>query len=312
MKAGKSPGSTQPLQDRLSEWAGLLDRCGRKPTRKRIHALRVTTLRLQAELERDAADLPSASHQVQAILQFGRQSARLRQALGRVRELDVWISKLRGLRASLIETPHYVPASTRDCSRQIDRLESRLKEKRRWFEKKLVAEIDKRQAQLTRAAEEAGAAVESGTRTFGLDMFENVLARFAAVAAAFPTLTDENLHDFRKQIKTVRYLAEIVPGDAACARLAAQMQKLQSAIGEWHDWHVLAQDVSRSKRGKRQFLAELLENIAQESLESALETCHVVTVRLLAPTAASIGTTPDRRPVAKAQSDASEGRARIA
>ena len=311
MKAGKSSGSAPSLQDRLAEWAGLLDGCGRKPTRKRVHALRVMTLRLQAELERDAADLPSASHQVQTILRFSKQSARLRQALGRVRELDVWISKLRGLRASLTETMHYVPRSMRDCTRQIERLETRLKDNRRSCERKLVAEIERRHAQLESAAEEAGAAVEERTGSTDPHAFEVVFGRFAEIATEFSSLNEENLHDFRRRIKTVRYLAEISQGDAACARLAAQMQKLQSAIGEWHDWQVLAHKVS-AKPGGKEYLAELLQNIAQESFEAALETCQSAIARLLATNPASNGEAGRRKPVANVEAPTLRSRPRLA
>src|ERR1700733_8453482 len=98
-QAGKADGTT--LHKRVAPWVELLARCGSKPTRKRVHALRVVTLRLQAELERDVSELPRASHQAQAMLQFSKQAEKLRQALGPAREIDVWIGKLHGLRASL-------------------------------------------------------------------------------------------------------------------------------------------------------------------------------------------------------------------
>ena len=69
----------------------MVDRCGRKPTRKRVHALRVVTLRMQAEVEHELSELPCASHEAQAMVHFGKLAAKLRDALAPVRELDVWI-----------------------------------------------------------------------------------------------------------------------------------------------------------------------------------------------------------------------------
>src|ERR1700719_1045519 len=110
MNSGKRMGKSASVttHERLEEWVKLAGRCGRKPTRKRVHALRVVTLRLQAELEMDLAEIPRASHQAQAILKFNKQGERLRKVLGPVREVDVWIAKLQGLRSSLAETAGYV------------------------------------------------------------------------------------------------------------------------------------------------------------------------------------------------------------
>src|SRR6201987_2050290 len=140
----RSEKAASTMHDRHAAWGELLDLCRRKATRKRVHALRVVTLRMQAELERDLTDLPHASHQAQAILGFLKQAEKLRQALSPVRELDVWIAKLRGLRASLSETGAYVPRSMQESIRGIDRLEARLKKKRSNADKKLVAAIEKR------------------------------------------------------------------------------------------------------------------------------------------------------------------------
>lgn len=269
-------------RDRLADWRELLERCGRKPTRKRVHALRVVTLRLQAELDRDAAELPSASHRAQAVFQFGKQAQRLRRVLGRVREIDVWMGMLRRLKASMSESTEYVPRSSRECIRQIERTEERLKEKRSVLERRLVAEIENRRAQLKSAGEDVGEAVEVRHGAADSHAFEQILARFASVAAEFPALDEENLHEFRKRIKTVRYLAEISGGDPACSRLAAQMKKMQTAIGDWHDWQALAQEVSRGRRKRGGALAELLDAMRAEAFDAAIASCHAVTTRLLA------------------------------
>jgi hypothetical protein len=273
--------ASRSIRDRIATWRGLLERCGTKATRKRVHALRVVTLRVQAELERDITDLPLASREAQAILRFSKQAEKLRQALSPVREFDVWIGKLRGLRASLTETGYYIPRSMRDSIRGIDRLVERIKKKRDSAEKKLVAEIGKRGGHLVRASEDVNEALSEYVFSEETGIAGELVERFRAVKADFLSFNEENLHEFRKRIKTVRYLAEIyASADQACAQIATQMKKMQSAIGEWHDWQELGLE-ARGHRGKSKELAELLDTLTAESFDVALSTVHMISANLL-------------------------------
>lgn len=277
--------ATTGIQDRLGQWRQLIDRCDRKATRKRVHALRVVTLRLQAELELELSELPSASHQAQAILEFNKQGEKLRKVLGPVRELDVWVGKLQALRASLMQSGEYVPRSARDCIRQLERFEARLKEGRRPLEKKLVAAIRKRKADFESAEEDVASVVDRSVHQDWIDTASGIIRRFAAIARDFPTFNEENLHEFRKRIKMIRYLAEMHPSNKECDLIAAQMKKLQSVIGEWHDWQALAREIHHG-RSKNSVAAELLETIAAESLESAVATSTAITDKLIGGRAA--------------------------
>jgi CHAD domain-containing protein len=289
------------MHERLEEWVKLAGRCRRKPTRKRVHALRVVTLRLQAELEIDLAEIPRASHQAQAILNFNKQGERLRRVLGPVREVDVWIAKLQGLRASIAETAGYIPRSSHDSARQIQRLESRLKERRIRLEKKLVVAIEQRNRGFISAAEELDAAVDGRVMDDGTNAAHMILARFAEVAKDFPAFDEENLHEFRKRIKMVRYLAEMHASDRASAQIAAQLRKLQSAIGEWHDWQALALEVPRGHRMKE--AAELLGTLAAESFESAIATSRSIMGKLLGEGSTPAEAVHGRRPPARSDHD---------
>ena len=267
--------------DRFGEWRLLLERCGRKPARKNVHALRVVTLRLQAEVEQDLAEQSPESEQGKAILRFRRQAEKLRRALGPVREFDVWMDALRGLHASLRQTTAYVPRSTSESICGIERLEGRLKRKRRSAGKRLVAEIEKRGSDLVAASEDVEAAMAPYIFGERPGMAEEIAARFRAMSAKFPQLDAENLHEFRKQIKTVRYLAEMHAGaDALCAQIGAQMKKMQAAIGEWHDWEALAREVRKGRRAKDAALAELLDTLTAESFDAAISTVDSIRSRM--------------------------------
>jgi CHAD domain-containing protein len=284
--------------ERLEVWRQLVDRCGRKPTRKRVHALRVVTLRLQAELEIDLAELPQASHQAQAILRFNRLGEKLRKALGPVRELDVWDGKLDGLRGSLTEHAGYVPESAQAITRQIEKLESRFKLRRRRFEKRLLAAIDKRKDKFAAAAGEIDGAVDAQKHDGGQEAIIAIRESFAEATNDFPAFNEENLHEFRKRIKMIRYRADMHAAEPAGAQMAAQMKKVSSAIGEWHDWQEIAREAGHAHGRKSKELAEMLDAIAAEALELALATSQNVTARLLEKQSSTMeaGNVSDRKP----------------
>jgi CHAD domain-containing protein len=291
MNSSKRSAAAQPLtlRDRVAAWRELLEECGRKPTRKRVHALRVATLRIQAELEYEIPGLPNASHQAQAILRFGRFAEKLRAALAPVRELDVWIAKLQRLRTSLVKSSAYIPRTTKECVQQIEQLEDRLKKKRRSAAQTLARQIAKRSNDLAEVAQEIYE--DASDRKIGGDPHpvESILKQFAAVVAEFPAFDSQNLHDFRKAIKKVRYLAEIHQhADPQCGRIAASVKKAQTAIGEWHDWQILAQTARHGRHRKFAELSELLDSLAAEKFEEAIATCHATIAQMLGLQTASM------------------------
>src|SRR3974377_2585562 len=81
-------------RQRLDAWRRLLPRCGRKPTRKRVHALRVVTLRILAELEYRIEQQGKGNPEALAGARWIKLGEKLRQALGPVREGDVGLDKL--------------------------------------------------------------------------------------------------------------------------------------------------------------------------------------------------------------------------
>jgi CHAD domain-containing protein len=275
-------------------WRRLLAHCSSKPTRKRVHALRVTTLRILAELEYRIGDKEKGTPGAQAATRWIKLGEKLRQALGPVREADVWLDQLADLRKSLRDTSGYSPRSNKACIRQIDELENRLREKRRQWEKELVAEIEIRRDRLEESAQQIqiGPYQSAGAGGSAHDAVASQIAdEFARVASEFPSLDSDNLHEFRKRIKKVRYRAEIfTKNDPEAGRQAASIRRMQSAIGAWHDWHVLAKKEAHAN-GAHEELTELLETLAAESLEKALAICARTTAKLLKRR--GVGDSPD-------------------
>jgi CHAD domain-containing protein len=189
------------------------------------------------------------------------------------------------LRESLSDTNGFNLRSNKDCFRQIGELKGRLKAKRKQWEKKLIAEIERRHDKLEEAALQTEIVppgmTGAGRVTVGYAGSAQIAEQFASVVQRFSSLDADNLHEFRKSIKKVRYMAEIFAAqDPAAGRQASAIRKMQSAIGEWHDWQAMAKREGEA-RGRREALAELLETLAREALEKALATCERQTAGLL-------------------------------
>ena len=214
------------------------------------------------------------------MLRFGKLAGKLRDALGSVRELDVWIGKLRTLRESLSDTTEYVPRSTRDAIREIERLEDRLTRKRDRSGLKLIAKIENRWDDLRSAARDVAKATGDRVDEVDKGRASKLLSEFGEIAAVFPVFDEGNLHDFRKRIKKVRYVAEICGADPMCGRIAAQVKKAQDAIGEWHDWHVLAGTAAKGKHVKDVEAVELLNSMTARTYKAAIATCDGVLRRM--------------------------------
>jgi hypothetical protein len=105
MQAGSDPTEGRfaaPLQLewwlQLESWRDSLDRCACKASRKRVHELRILTLRLQASLEFWLSEQPPDAQGVRAVKRWKTQGQKLRRALRPVRETDVYLERLASLR----------------------------------------------------------------------------------------------------------------------------------------------------------------------------------------------------------------------
>jgi len=271
---GQPDAAPQPnWGQRLEAWRRLLAACGRKPSRKRVHSLRVATLRIQAELEYELRGNRQGNPAARAARRWNRQAEKLRRALSPVREVDVNLARLDRLRGMFCEKDLDLSRMSRICKRQIDALEQRLVQLRKAAAKELIAEIEARRVRCGREIEAAFA--PEAPRAAGSEPSE-VRVLIAGLAEEFPELNRERLHEFRKRVKMVRYQAEAsTVVDPTAGRRVAALKRMQAAAGEWHDLQALAKAAARTVRGrdKERGLAELLETLAAESLQRALETC---------------------------------------
>jgi CHAD domain-containing protein len=274
---------TQPEWRRVETWRQLIAACGRKPSRKRVHGLRVATLRLQAEMENWLRAQGPQDPVARKVKRWNKQADKLRDALGPVREADVFLVKLDRLRGMVTGPDQGQTRLSRICLRQISSLEDWFAQRRKTAAKDLTTEIADRRERLTETSKEVEIVLENaGLEATGSGLSE-VREMIAGLATEFPELNGASLHEFRKRIKMLRYLAEpIAAGDPRTGRQVAALRRMQSAAGEWHDLQALSKKASKAFRGRHKAsgLAELLNTLAEESLEKALEVCRRTMPRL--------------------------------
>ena len=211
------------------------------------------------------------------IMSWNKAAEKLRASLSAVRETDVYRAKLSGLRGSLATPEGYAPRSSRAILRQIEELESMLARERKIAAKTLISDLKHREHRLHRFSEELENTQGLSHSLIQASSFSGIFKMLADAVAEFPKLDADCLHDFRKRIKNVRYLAELFAGtDPEVGRLAQSLKLMQGVVGEWHDWQELAQLASRKlrKRHKSGVLTDLLKTLSEESLEKALEGCR--------------------------------------
>ncbi len=283
------PGATSAPDwpQQIAAWRRLIAECARKPSRRCVHALRVATLRLQAELEFRLSATAPEELLVRAAERWNKQAKKLRRALTPAREADVYQAKLAALRDANSGPGEYKPRSGRTSLRQIGVLQSQFKKQRRDAEKDLTTELEARRPRLNRMALALEKALaQSPSESLKPTVLPAVLQipkLLFGLTSEFPTLNKENLHAYRKRVKKLRYLVEVAAAaDTDARRLAATLKGMQAAVGEWHDWQVLAQKARHTFRDKSREggLVELLDTLAEEWLQQALAHCRRATARL--------------------------------
>ncbi len=295
--------SLQPeWQQQLEAWRALLAPCAAKPTRKSVHALRSLTLRLRTALEFRLREQAPESAAAKAFSRWKKEGRKLRRALQPVRDADVHLARLRGLRGALANSTGGKQRFSPRCRREMDKLLSRLKRQRQKGVDRLRAFIDARGKRLNRLSREMETALAPQIPSNPGSAAQEALRIFTRLAGELPTLDGASLHDYRKHLKQALHLAEAsAASDPEARRLAVAFRKMHVATGKWHDWDALASQAERvlPGHGKRDGVVPLLKNLAEETLKRALALCRRSTARLL-KSAAAVRPSQRRKPVAAA------------
>ncbi len=263
--AGGSPGSGEPilhLRALANELNGVIAECLKDPDVEPVHRVRTGSRRVEAMLETviRLGGPPSVQEHLNTHAgKWFRQLRKVRRAAGKVRDLDVHRHLLR---------KHYLDSSADGAGssgpdaaagaepgplhKQATELDAWLKCQRERQAARLVKELARRQTKLISAEQkcidELGEKV-GRSRNAAPPAARLALEDFLRLVDAMPVLNAENLHDFRKGAKKARYVAESGGEDQEAKAIAKAINRVQDAIGDWHDFLVLASE-AKSALGK--------------------------------------------------------------
>lgn len=195
----------------------LLKEIGPEPKPDEVHKLRTSTRKLEATLHVIPGEGGKAGIRVLKTLKPVRKLA------GRVRDMDVLMAKA----APLCKGP--------DCEALVQLLEE-LAQRRARSARKLHDLVEKRRRKWRKALrvaldEVARAADEKQGETESVPAGPQVLA---AQLEHWPKLHRDNLHEFRKGVKELGYMMQLLAG--ANESQAAAFARVKEAVGDWHDW----------------------------------------------------------------------------
>ena len=191
-----------------------------EPNADALHSFRTTTRRLETLLTQILPDGTRNQIKVLKVLD------RIRRRAGKVRDLDVQLASLRGLKIS---------QEPRRKSQLMQRLiELRLKHEtrlRKLLKKSKIHEIERRLKKVSQRINLADARDP-------LAVAKQILG-----SAKLPVAdaSDEVLHRFRTAVKRARYAAEFAPRSAESTAFVEELKGMQDALGNWHDWLMVTQ-----------------------------------------------------------------------
>ena len=145
----------------------------------------------------------------------------LRRVAGEIRDMD----ELMGKAAPLCTGP--------DCKQLVCLLED-LSAQRKKADRKLSKLVRKRGSRIVRVLKQAQKGVDRASESASGKQPSAPAQALAERLQHWPPLHHDNLHDFRKGVKELRYTLQIF-GPADEAQLNAY-GKVKDAVGEWHDW----------------------------------------------------------------------------
>jgi CHAD domain-containing protein len=195
----------------------LLGSIAANPQLKNIHQFRTTTRRVETILEMLVAD---ADRNQRKLL---KQLSKVRRRAGKMRDLDLQIAALRGLKAS--EQP-----------RVKTRVVEALLELRAQQEEKLVQRLDGRTVSNLRRRLKKAQERFSDTLLDPQLVLSRMLSEFSNHSGP---LNEEILHHYRIEGKKIRYIAELADESPYAQRVVAELKRMQDSLGEWHDWLTL-------------------------------------------------------------------------
>jgi CHAD domain-containing protein len=230
-----------------------------------VHQLRTATRQIEAFLQSVAEDHRGAEDLLGVIKKTFRKLRRIRRFAGVVRDLDVHRKLVKKIANE--NWPHGSDTGVSKAEGDRRYVRRSIKQSRQKATKKLTKYLVHIEVGIERRLEEVSEGISRLVSTKA-DPFGT--ARKWAERAGPPhgRLKESNLHEFRKNTKAARYLAEMQTGQAA-ARYARQLHHIQDVIGYWHDCDLLFKEASAIV-GKRSALLSAIKSERNRALKRAI------------------------------------------
>lgn len=259
-------------RDRVVQLFANLDRqlskLSSRPQPKNVHQFRTAARRIETVL---GEIVPEQDRKQRKLLKL---LTKLRRRAGKIRDLDVQVAALRGLKVS--EQPGLKTQILQTMSEMRAKRESRFLE---MLDKETVRELRRR---LKRASEQL-----TQVKADPWLLTESMLASFVNQSGP---VSEKILHRCRIEGKKIRYVAELT--DNPCAeRIIDELKRMQDALGDWHDWLTLNATV-----------AKLLSDDANSPLRAAISNISRAKYRDVVQAVANSKATLAKKPVADLRS----------
>lgn len=246
------------MKEGWQDESAAIEACAEKPTEKAMHQVRTRCRRLEALISAVLSARLNAERLQSTGEALVRPIKKVRRAAGPVRDLDIHLSLLETIAGEPLDEDAQKLKKTLERQRERASIAA-LKEMERHRPK-----LERRAARFLDAFDDLPASEQE------LDTAALAKARFLETAAAFPLIRAENLHDFRKRSKQARYIAEVNPRSAASVRLAKKLNRVQDAIGAWHDWDVMMEEAAEILGSRRTPLLRNIQSNRNKAYRAAL------------------------------------------
>lgn len=205
-----------------------LAKLGSKPQAENVHGFRTGTRRLQILLQ-DLCPDPDRGHK-----KLLKSLGSIRKRAGKVRDLDVQLAALRSVK--MARQPRRKTQLVNHLIELRDRQEKKL---RRELDRTTVRDLRKR---LKRAEKD----FDPKKCRDPLSVAQGMLGK---IGGANAPVDEAILHQYRILSKRARYAAEFAERSPEAERFIAGVKRVQDALGDWHDWLILAQTAKEQLGG---------------------------------------------------------------
>ena len=242
------------FEDLSTQLTASLAMCRARTRPREVHDLRTYTRKLEAVLTMVMIDHRGAKKAIKAIGNLLDSLGKVRKAAGLVRDSDVQRKIVSRLSRQLVQVPQDETGD--DVKDDLEHLREHLKKDRKTHAhalRKLLSSIELPLQERLHDCEDKLASLQPGKTA----PHQHARRWLAANRYRGRFRNPDDLHEFRKETKGVRYIAELQPELESSVALANDIRSMNDAIGAWHDYEVLAEE-ARSWIGKKSALTKAI------------------------------------------------------